>query len=189
MPRQLFPGAHNPSKRSVRPKSDVILTTHETAIERWAPYPLDPRYLVSDMGRVKGVRGVILRTPSCKYRQYRLIHSSRGGRQVQWFVHTLVLETFVGPKPESMVCRHLDGDPTNNRLTNLRWGTYAENAEDAVKHGRMASDWKHGGSKLTQKRVNRMRQLRLEGVAVPELARRFKVSARHVYNILSGSSW
>ncbi|KKL84217.1 hypothetical protein LCGC14_1966890, partial [marine sediment metagenome] len=28
-------------------------------------------------------------------------------------VHRLVLETFIGPCPEGMECRHLDGDQTN----------------------------------------------------------------------------
>jgi hypothetical protein len=34
-----------------------------------------------------------------------------------------------------MVCRHLDGNPINNRLENLRWGTHKENKADAIKHG------------------------------------------------------
>jgi len=32
------------------------------------------------------------------------------------------------------VC-HNDGDPHNNRVSNLRWGTASENALDAVRHG------------------------------------------------------
>ena len=50
-------------------------------------------------------------------------------------VHALVLEAFVGPKPDGMEARHLDGDQTNNRPDNLRWGTRSENALDKVGHG------------------------------------------------------
>ncbi len=51
-------------------------------------------------------------------------------------VHRLVLEAFVGPCPPGMQCRHLDGNPANNRLENLAWGTHAENAADKIRHGR-----------------------------------------------------
>lgn len=66
---------------------------------------------------------------------YRRVALRRGERQ-QWATfHTLVLEAFVGPRPEGMMCRHLDGDPLNNRLENLRWGTREENAQDSIRHG------------------------------------------------------
>ena len=50
-------------------------------------------------------------------------------------IHRIVLETFVGPRPLGMECRHLDGNPINNRLENLKWGTRSENQQDAVRHG------------------------------------------------------
>lgn len=37
-------------------------------------------------------------------------------------VGRLVLEAFVGPCPEGMVCRRLDGDTYNDTLSNLYWG-------------------------------------------------------------------
>lgn len=57
------------------------------------------------------------------------------GRKNASYVHRLVLEAFVGPCPEGMECRHLDGNPGNNRLDNLAWGTRKENYEDSVEHG------------------------------------------------------
>lgn len=54
---------------------------------------------------------------------------------IKRFVHVLVLETFVGPCPDGMQCLHRDGNPANNRLDNLRWGTPLENWEDSVRHG------------------------------------------------------
>lgn len=52
-------------------------------------------------------------------------------------VHRLVIEAFRGPPTEGQVCRHLDGDRTNNDINNLVWGTRSENAQDAVKHRKM----------------------------------------------------
>ncbi|QZE10566.1 hypothetical protein SEA_SCOOBYDOOBYDOO_251 [Mycobacterium phage ScoobyDoobyDoo] len=50
-------------------------------------------------------------------------------------VHRLVLEAFVGPCPPGMETRHLDDDPSNNRLSNLCWGTRLENTMDRVQNG------------------------------------------------------
>lgn len=50
-------------------------------------------------------------------------------------VHRLVLEAHVRPANPGEICRHLDGDPTNNTVGNLVWGSYSENANDRVRHG------------------------------------------------------
>lgn len=51
-------------------------------------------------------------------------------------VHTWVALTFLGPRPEGQEVRHLDGDPGNNTLGNLAYGTPSENRYDTVRHGR-----------------------------------------------------
>jgi len=45
-----------------------------------------------------------------------------------------VLETFVGPRPYNMECRHLDGNKLNNNLDNVCWGTHTENSKDSIDH-------------------------------------------------------
>src|SRR5262245_38045005 len=57
------------------------------------------------------------------------------GRGNYFRTSRLVLLAFVGPCPEGMECRHLDGNPQNNHVDNLRWGTSAENTEDQRRHG------------------------------------------------------
>lgn len=52
------------------------------------------------------------------------------GRAYKRMVHQLVLEAFVGPKPENYVARHLNDYPLDNRLCNLKWGTRQENSDD-----------------------------------------------------------
>lgn len=51
------------------------------------------------------------------------------------FVHRLVLETFVGPCPEGLQCRHFDGVPDNCNLENLEWNTQSVNQRDRDRHG------------------------------------------------------
>lgn len=53
-----------------------------------------------------------------------------------WFAHELVMLAFAGPKPDGQEVRHLNGDPQDNRLANLAYGTRQENADDKVRHGK-----------------------------------------------------
>ena len=50
-------------------------------------------------------------------------------------IHRLILETFIGPCPNNMMCRHLDGNRLNCNLSNLKWGTMSENQIDRGVHG------------------------------------------------------
>lgn len=59
------------------------------------------------------------------------------GKQYNLSIHRTVLEAFVGPCPEGMECRHLDGNPKNNLLSNLCWGTKSENNYDRSINGGM----------------------------------------------------
>lgn len=51
-------------------------------------------------------------------------------------VHTLVALTFLGPRPEGADVRHLDGDPLNNRVDNLSYGSRMDNILDVYRVGR-----------------------------------------------------
>jgi hypothetical protein len=60
---------------------------------------------------------------------------SRGGEAHEARVHQLVLRAFVGPPAPGMESLHDDGDPTNNQLSNLSWGTHLRNMRDTIRHG------------------------------------------------------
>lgn len=50
-------------------------------------------------------------------------------------VNVLMLEAFIGPRPEGMVARHRNDVPGDNRLENLLWGTQSQNRHDSVRNG------------------------------------------------------
>lgn len=89
------------------------------------------REVPSRWGKTRTMRGRVL-IPSEVHGGYLSVNLGAGVRRS---VHTLVLEAFVGPRPEGAVCRHLNGNPKDNRLANLAWGTPGENRRDTVKHG------------------------------------------------------
>lgn len=47
------------------------------------------------------------------------------------YVHQLVAEAWHGPRPDGALALHHDDDPDNPDARNLRWGSHADNAEDA----------------------------------------------------------
>lgn len=125
--------------------------------ERWLAVPGYPGYEISEDGQVRSVdrtvrgRGGHPKRLKGKLLSQALVGGSgptgryyacvlyRDGKRRQVTVHNLVLETFVGPRPEGLVGCHRDDDPANNRLENLYWGTQKQNVGDAIASGRHAS--------------------------------------------------
>lgn len=112
--------------------------------EVWKPVVgHEGRYEVSSMGRVRSMDRITLTKLGHTVRHRgKLLNPSilkQGYRQlkmdgVQRTVHTLVLEAFVGPRPDGFDGCHNDGNPENNRVENLRWDTRSANQQDRARH-------------------------------------------------------
>lgn len=121
------------------------------------------------------------------YQFVGLCHGRRGASLRK--VHRLVLEAFVGPRPAGQQCRHLDGNPANNRLSNLCWGTPADNAADQVVHGTSPVGRKNPAAVLDEDKVRQIRRLLAEGTARSSAARLFGVSKSTINDIVRGRHW
>jgi hypothetical protein len=156
-----------------------------------------PGYFVTDQGEVwtywkkhsgnrKSVGELRQIAPIVGIGGYLHVHVNRRVRNI----HHLVLETFVGPCPEGMCCRHLDGNPANNNLVNVCWGTYRENWEDKIVHGRDNVGHNHGESngrcKLSEADVEEIKRLHRIGHGIARLGRMFGVNRNHVSFIIRG---
>lgn len=105
---------------------------------KWVP-GYEGLYKVSNLGNVKSYKRkeVSLLKPKRHNKGYLKITLCRKGKELQVFVHRLVSMTFKGhPPDEKPYVRHYDGDPTNNELSNLRFGNQSDNEEDKKRHGR-----------------------------------------------------
>lgn len=117
--------------------------------EAWRPIPdWEGIYEVSDEGRVRSVDRLYIdkNGRSMRFRgQIRSQSMSAGypvvslrngsGKNVARKVHWLVTAAFIGPKPDGLVVRHLDGNRLNNHIENLVYGTHTENRLDSTAHG------------------------------------------------------
>lgn len=113
----------------------------QSATEIWRNLPdYIGAYQVSDKGRIRSLtrtvtdkngrsmtrRGKMI-TPALAGKEgYYQFAASENGLQRRITVQAAVLAAFVGPRPEGMIVLHLNGDPRDNRLVNLRYGTRAE---------------------------------------------------------------
>jgi len=109
-------------------------------------------------------------------------------------IHRWILETFVGPCPEGMECRHLDDNKKNNNLDNLRWGTRSENIMDSVRHGTHfipnCKGERQGHAKLTEKQVRMIIYMWNTGLFKQgEIAKVYNIDQSHVSDIVNKKCW
>lgn len=168
-------------------KVDLTMESGGDDEEVWLPYPGDTRYSVSNLGRVRGPRKLLEGTECSgpvKYRQYGI------GRESTKLGHSLVMETFVGPLPVGMQVRHLDGDPQNNRVSNLMYGTPLENAADKQRLGTTVRGEVHKLAKLTEESVASIRAEYARGdVSQRQLASKYGVAQSLVGRVINHQSW
>lgn len=122
------------------------IDVNEVTPERWLPVVgWEDLYLVSDWGRVWSLdridaagrrwRGRILRPQRTNDLGHLSVPLSRDSTTRQFLVHRLVMAAFAGACPEGQEVRHWDGNPANNRLSNLLYGTRQENMRDVLRYG------------------------------------------------------
>jgi hypothetical protein len=121
-------------------------------MENWLPVVgYEDLYEVSDLGRVRSLdrvvvtklgvrkthRGKLLRLSPVTVCKYPSLHLTAADGTVQLlYVHTLVLEAFVGPRPPGAEACHGPGGVDDNTPANLRWDSHDENMRDLVRAGK-----------------------------------------------------
>jgi hypothetical protein len=127
--------------------------------------------------------------PSCIFVSLR-----QDGKTYTFRLHRLVLSAFVGDAPEGMECCHNNGDPFDNRLENLRWGTHKDNMQDCVDHGRKSNPPVHMGenhprSKLSASDVQKIRSMEYRHGLFAQIANLYNISLGHASRIWKGDGW
>ena len=133
-----------------------------TQKEEWRDIPgWEGSYQASSHGRIRSLdrkivypngkefsrRGRVL-SPAKINSGYLHICLHRNQKQFHYLVHVLVLEAFVGPRPDGFQACHNDGNRLNNHAYNLRWDTIEANHADKIRHGtnrkKLATHCKNG---------------------------------------------
>jgi hypothetical protein len=164
--------------------------------ERWLAVPGFPQYDVSDQGRIRRRLRNVINLGRVKVRKlkqhkagYPMVDLYEGGRARWCLVHRLVLEAFVGPCPPGHEACHNNGDPSDNRLSNLRWDTKKANQHDRRRHGTHLEGEAHPMNKLSAEQVLDIRRASQAGASSSALAEGYGVHAAHIRSIVRGRSW
>jgi hypothetical protein len=171
--------------------------------EIWKPIPdWEGYYSVSNWGRVKSEDRIIIRnkTGIAEKRKGRILKhwinhgSGEGylvvglcngmGRKRKVSIQRLVLWAFVGKQEKGMDSRHLDGDCKNNHLSNLAYGTRAENVADARKHQTIMRPMK-----LTKENVIEICEMGRNNISSLHVATKFNLCRNTVTEIWRGEIW
>lgn len=172
-------------------------------MEQWKPIPgYEGLYEVSDLGRVRSFDRLVTRrnnggAVSSQLHKGRMLAQTKdrkgylyvtlqtqSGRK-RWYVAQLVLHVFVGAS-NGLLALHSNGLQTDNKLSNLRYGTHKDNSADAQLHGTVAKGERQGGAKLTDAAVKDIRQSALSNAA---LAKQYGVGYRHIWRVRRGELW
>lgn len=142
---------------------------------RYKELPRLPGYCVGEDGSIWSLQSqgwiqVGQRLNKTGYLTVLLTDKNTGDKKVL-MSHRAVLLAFSGQAEtgHENAC-HKNGIRTDNRLSNLRWGTHAGNSEDARKHGTLSIGEKNFCAKLDDELVRRIREFYRNGERIKDIA-------------------
>lgn len=152
-----------------------------------------PDFFITNDGEVfskaKG-KGLIKRKYSLARDGYKRIKLTHGGSTLR--LHREVLKAFSRKPKEGELCRHLDGNPQNNNISNLKWGTPKENAQDCLKHQRNPFQLLVGEfspvAKFSDNVVAEIRACHEAGFSYREIIEAYNISKSHVSYIVNNKT-
>ena len=106
-------------------------------------------------------------------------------------LHRLVLLVFLGlPPSKNHEACHRDGNRLNNCLTNLKWGTKAENTADKIRHGTNKKRIGTTNTKLNRKQILKIKELGCsDKYTHKQIAEKMEISRSNVTAIINGKYW
>lgn len=166
-------------------------------MERWRPVVgYEGLYEISDSGRLKRIGrdrlgrsryiGHILSPSLVTGYCHCLLSGPSGPKNV--FVHVLVAEAFIGPKPAGMQVNHKNGNKADPRLENLEYVTRSENHLHALKNGlfKPPSGDRHWYARLSNEQIREIVRRSEMGVTNAALAKEFRCSTASVSRYKNG---
>lgn len=107
----------------------------------------------------------------------------------KYFISRLVAQAFIPNSEQKPVVCHNNGNPADNRVSNLRWGTQKENIADTKLHGTRLYGEKASMVKLNNYQIIEICKLQKIGMTQKKIGGLFGVHQSEISRILSGKRW
>lgn len=175
-------------------------------IVRW-----EDLYQVSNCGNVKSKDRIVERNQQKYVRKGKLLKLSknslgylvvgltRNSKTLNVKVHRLVGEAFINKVKNKNFINHIDGNKTNNKVSNLEWCNASENSKHAFNLGLSTSmkinrfvgkEEENSNSLLTKQQVIEIRNKYIPfKYSAKKLAKEYNVSQSCIEHILRKRSW
>lgn len=180
-------------------------------MENWKDVKgFEPYFQVSDQGRVFSKRTGIILSQNTTKRGYLVINTRIGGKTGIAYslrVHRLVAEAFLPEPPDwlvekcsrehhgKVIVRHKDSNKKNNLLSNLEWGDSQSNTNDYMTTETFFSEVKRRSgvnnkwSKLDNKDISKILEMRAEGHTYKSLGEIFGVAHSTIGRVVRGNTY
>ncbi|MFG3613126.1 NUMOD4 domain-containing protein [Rummeliibacillus stabekisii] len=172
-------------------------------------------YEVSNLGNIRSLARVVIGKNGLRYHVdmkilkpgltkagYNTVSLHKNSSRKTFYIHKLVAEHFIPNLHNKRVVNHLDGNKTNNQVSNLEWATYSENSRHALATGlfKPTSSNKNGkvqgennyAARLTEEDVRFIRNNTINhggNISRKEMSETFGVGITTIANILYRRSW
>lgn len=169
-------------------------------IDEWKPIAgFETRYEISKLGKVKSL------SPGHKLKNkrdgtlsgalnkgYEFVVLSSGPIKKLKYIHALVMEGFVGIRPQGMEVNHKNGIRNDNRLENLEYVTRSQNIRHGlaeVNKGRnLMRGTGHCWHKLTELVVSQLRK-DAKTMTYPKLRQKYKLAHNTLWCAVNRKTW
>ena len=98
--------------------------------------------------------------------------------------HRLLAKAFIPNPHNKPQVNHLDGNKTNNWVSNFAWATASENARHAFDTGLSPIGENHGKAKFSNTQVSEMLKLRAKGKTYESIAKLYNTGKGTIHKIV-----
>jgi hypothetical protein len=136
---------------------------------------------------IQTIKGKTWHRLACTIGQSGYLQASIHGRVIR--INRIVAHNFITNPDGYPEAQHKNGVRTDNRASNLKWGSPKHNAADRAEHGTTARGARNPNAKLTNGKVCKIRDLRAEGRTLQSLADQFNVSKKLILLVTQKKIW
>lgn len=140
-------------------------------MEQWIEHPRYKGYIISNYGRVMtNLYRSSSRIMKIQYKNGRsTIGVTHNGKRISTVqVSRLVAECFLPDFTNECVVLHLDNNPSNNIVSNLKCGTQSENIKQCVSEGRHS-----GGRRIDEKKIFNIKNSLDYGLTISQISEKY----------------
>jgi len=161
-------------------------------VEIWQPIiGYEGSYEISNTVKIKSMKyissGKIIEGDTTRKNERRVV-LCKNGNQKRFLIHRLVGVAFILNPDNKPEINHIDGDRSNNHVTNLEWATRSENELHAYRTGLKTPtrNERSGHCRLSCQDVRDIRNMyKPKAVSQQKIADIYKVSREHIRDIIN----